>query len=342
MIKHKLSNRKDNKMSHFVESMFYVKQEPWHGLGIRLEDAPATSQEAIVAAELDWNVKLQNLYSTDNRDPKDIKVVNVEDYYGVQRQDNMKILGVVKSRYQPLQNIEAFDFFDKIIDAKLGEYHTAGSLKDGRIIWVLVKLGQEKQVVKGDLLSNYILLSNSHDGTKPVNIQFTPIRVVCWNTLSYAEAEDTPRLRVMHTKSLKGNLDQVKAIIDVEKKRFEATIEQYMRLAISDIDQKDLQRYVRLVFRPDEEDLSKDGEKKRIEKPVRNEENIINIFESDETCNLKGMKNSWWSAYNAVTQFVDHDRGNSQDTRLHAAWFGAGKEIKERALNLALAMSGKQ
>ena len=159
---------------HNVENMFYVRQVPWHGLGIRVEEAPS-SDEAIRIAGLDWKVIQEEIYSESGiRIPE--KFANIRDI------DN-EVLGVVSKRYNIIQNNEAFDFVDNLVGGEV-KYETAGSLSKGRNVWLLAQLPSEK--ILDDEISNYLVFSNSHDGKSAVKVCCTPIRVVCNNTLNIA------------------------------------------------------------------------------------------------------------------------------------------------------------
>ena len=159
-------------MPGYVEKMMYVGNTPWHGIGVAL-DAPPSAEEAIKAAGLNWKVQKQPIF-TPHRGQKNME--EIEGFSAVVRKDKRRVLGVVGKTWQPLQNREAFQFFDPFIQAKVADYNTAGSLKDGQQVWVLAKLRADPmQVVKGDEVEKYLLLSNSHDGKAAVNVRFTPV-----------------------------------------------------------------------------------------------------------------------------------------------------------------------
>lgn len=162
-------------MAANVESMFYVRKAPWHGLGTRVEEAPS-SEEALALAGLDWNVIQKPIMTEDSLPIPGFKA-NIRDF------DN-QVLGVVTDRYKVVQNQEAFAFTDEL----LGEgvtYETAGSLQNGRRTWILAKLPQ-RYIISGDEITPYLVFMNSHDGTGAIKTAMTPIRVVCQNTLNLA------------------------------------------------------------------------------------------------------------------------------------------------------------
>ncbi len=308
-----------------VESMMYVGKTPWHGLGVPLQQPP-TAAEAIQAAGLDWAVEKRPVFVGGTPDPSSQpQHAPIPDWSAVVRQDSGGVLGVVGRTWKPLQNRDAFAFFDPFIRAKAAQYHTAGSLKGGRYVWVLAKLaGDPIQVAKGDEVLRYLLLSNSHDGKAAINVRFTPVRVVCWNTLSMAESDDaSPFLRIRHKGNVRDTLERVQQVVDVTNRTFEATIQQYRFLAARKVD--NIERYVLRVLgvAPDPD-----------QPPPRALEPIAQLFQHGRGQENRAIRGTYWAAYNAITEWVDHERGRD-GTRLLAAWYGEGRRVKQRALTLA-------
>lgn len=162
-------------MAANVESMFYVRETPWHGLGVRVNEAPA-SKEALTAAGLDWNVVQEPIYTETE------ELIN--GYKANVRDSDRRVLGVVSDRYKVIQNTEAFAFTDTLLGEGV-RYETAGSLQGGRKVWLLAHMPHE-YIISGERISPYLLFSNTHDGSGAVKIALTPIRVVCNNTLNLA------------------------------------------------------------------------------------------------------------------------------------------------------------
>lgn len=162
-------------MSANVESMFYVRQAPWHGLGNRVEHAP-NSEEALEKAELDWKV-IQTSIRTEDQ-------MEIPGYKANIRESDQRVLGVVTDRYRIVQNSEAFSWTDELLGEGV-RYETAGSLQNGKKVWLLAKLPRIYNVT-GDNVSPYLVFSNSHDGRGAIKVAMTPIRVVCQNTLNLA------------------------------------------------------------------------------------------------------------------------------------------------------------
>ncbi len=164
-------------MAANVETMFYSREVPWHGLGTRVENSP-TSEDALKLAGLDWEVIPKPLYVEGSPEPAEGFVANV-------RSTDNKILGIVSNKYTAVQNSAAFAFTDALVGTGEVQYETAGSLAGGKKIWLLAKLTGNHNIL-GDAVEPYLLFSNAHDGSGAVRVAVTPIRVVCQNTLNLA------------------------------------------------------------------------------------------------------------------------------------------------------------
>ena len=190
-------------MAHEIETMAFFQQTPWHGLGTALdEDDLYDWRKTCEKAGLAWDVELVPLVTADAQAQVRHKAVR--------RTTDGRTLGVVGPRFCVLQNRDAFAWFQPFLDAREAALHTAGSLRNGSRIWVLAKLNRAPLVVApGDEVEKFILLSHGHDGSLAVRVGFTPVRVVCQNTLSMAHGSDASRLiRVKHTRDVHQNLDE--------------------------------------------------------------------------------------------------------------------------------------
>ena len=186
-------------MAANVETMFFTREKPWHGLGTRVGQAP-TSADALRLAGLDWRVIQEPILTQRGEVISGFKL-NVRDY------DN-KVLGVVSNRYKIVQNDEAFAF----TDALLGEgvtYETAGSLSEGKRTWILAKL-PHKYIISGDEITPYLVFMNSHDGSAAIKVAMTPIRVVCQNTLNLALSTAKRSWSANHTGNIHSKLDEAR------------------------------------------------------------------------------------------------------------------------------------
>lgn len=312
-------------MAHQIETMMYVGKTPWHGLGVALRSAPTIS-EALVAAGLDWKVGLRDLITVDGQPVSSRATV---------RETDGKVLGVVGPRYNPLQNAEALDWFQPFIDSGEASLHTAGSLDEGKKVWVLAQLNRDPSViVPGDEIRKFILLSNSHDGTTSVRPGFTPIRVVCANTLAAAHSSTASKMiRIRHTRLLSSNLEKVRDIMNAANAEFEATAEQYRHLASKDFNRHDVRKYVKVLLGVEKEN--------DLNLPTRTKNTIEEILHRVHGPKQAqpGVYGTWWAAYNGYNEYLNYERGRNADNRMNSLWFGTGATDNKKALDLALAMS---
>jgi phage/plasmid-like protein (TIGR03299 family) len=311
-------------MPHEVESAFFTHKPAWHGLGTVL-DRPPTVAEAITAAGLGWRVVREPLHTPDGRTAPAFATV---------RESDRRILGVVGPQYRVLQIADSFAFFQPFLDAGQATRDAAGSLRQGQRVWVLAKLsGGPLEVAAGDVVERYLLLSNSHDGTLAVRVGFTPIRVVCANTLAMAHGADASKLvRVRHTASVKDGLAAIRDVMDAANARFKATAEQYRGLARRCINSSDVRRYVRQVFQVAEDAT-----------PSPRMANLLGrvewLWQAGRGNQLPAVRGTAWAACNAVTEYLGAEAGRGPDSRLNSLWFGGGAQVSKRALEAALALA---
>jgi len=311
-----------------------VGKPAWHRLG-KVLDHPATAAEAINAAGLDWSVVKHPLYAGE-REP-----LAVSDYFAIVREDDWKkrkatVLGIVGRDYTPLQNREAFKFFDPIVGDKAAIYHTAGALGAGERVWILAKLPEPIRVIGDDIADKYLLLSNSHDGNSSVQIKFTPIRVVCENTLTQALSHG-PMLRVAHTKDLHERLRVAAKLLNTTQLRFKALAESFQRMAQVQVGEDRLRQYLTQVF----PDPRRKDEEPRYERALAQAQTDREwseyLFLQGRGNNMPHVKGTLWAAYNGVAEYVDYVRFKKarDDRQLEAMWFGEGYTAKARAFAVA-------
>jgi phage/plasmid-like protein (TIGR03299 family) len=319
------------------DHMFSVKRVPWHGLGTVLEDNPSTD-DALIAAKLNWHVACEELFTADGEEVT---------HRAVRRLDTREILGVVGPDWEPLQNDEGFAVFNELVAKRDLCLETAGSLKNGRRVWILAKVNVPcAEIGKDDICNPYVLLSNAHDGSQALRFGFTPIRVVCNNTLTAAHESGASKLiRCLHTKNIKETVESLRDMMDLAKRTFEFTWEQYRYLAGKGCSEQDLLRYVRKVFKIEEQinephlrELvrSVTGALPSETENTKRVDTILTIFNSSEGSQIASTRNTWWTAYNAVNEYLLHDKGRSSEARINSLWFGDGKSIDKRALEEAL------
>jgi phage/plasmid-like protein (TIGR03299 family) len=349
-------------MSHEVETMFSVGSTPWHGLGTVLNaETVLSSREAIVASGLDWRAETRSLGFHDAAGtwiPSGANAV-------VRSTDGRILCSHIGESYQPLQNEDAFAFFDAYVMRGDATYETAGSLRGGSVVWVLAKLDNGTfDVTKGDAVESYVLLSNSHDGTTAVRAGFTPTRVVCANTLAMAHAQGRQSLHsARHTSGMMGNLGAIGDAIASARQAFASTADAYRFLASKQVRAADITTFVSNVFATTD---TANAQAKRASKaqakavaamPVgvlglapaggfaANDASesgarvlpvITRLFESGRG-NAGG--GSYWHLYNALTEFLQYERRGTAESRLESLSFGNGASQSRRGLEYAMRMA---
>ena len=309
----------------------YFGDTPWHGLGTRLEE-PANAELAIQAAGLDYQVELQEMTT-----PRGSVVPGRK---AVVRSDTDDVLGVVSDSYTTIQNHECFSFLDSIVSAGELKYHTAGALGKGEKVWMLAKLpGEIRLKDSEDVTEQYLLLSNSHDGRSALRVFFTPIRVVCANTLGAAERRGQGSgVSIVHKGDIRSRAAEARDLLGLASKFYSQTAELANVLASYYPTKNELDRYFEQLY-PD-----RDAGSSARAKNVRAQ--LMHLFEHGRGQQIPETRLTAWSAFNAVTEFVDHYRSCRGDSelsrranRLNSAWFGSGVELKAQAWAAALDMA---
>jgi len=302
-----------------VAKMAYAGDVPWHGLGVRVPD-DVTPEQMLQAAGLDWTVEKIPGFATING------VQTPIDRSALVRSSDHKILDVVSDDWNPVQNREAFEFFNDFVAAGDMDMHTAGSLKDGQIVWGLAKVKESFELFKGDRVEGYLLFSNFHRYGNSTTVQFTPIRVVCNNTLTLSLNTKVENMaKISHRRVFDG--DSVKEMLGVAKHKLAAYKEMAAFLGDRRYNDENIVEYFTRVF-------PVAGSKKDMSK---NAELAFHVLE--EQPGTEFAPGSWWQAFNAVTYLTDHLAGRSADNRLQSAWYGQNKGVKTRALELAVEMA---
>lgn len=309
-------------MAHEFESGFFRKEPAWHKLGVVLDEAPSI-EDAIVAAGLNWHVETRPLYY---QNINSHQYVEAAERRAVVRLSDESLLGTVGPVWTPLQNERAFAFFEPLVRDGVLKLESAGSLRNGRIVWILGKFEDEGTIGDGDKVGAYFLLSQAHDGSRPVVGQFTNVRVVCWNTLSVALADVQQQLKIRHTTNVELSVMAVRELINAKKRQFETSLSQYRKLAGQKLSIDGLEKYVIETLKLPE---TPKGEKKpRVIAAIQDR------FEHGAGAHLDTAKGTYWGAFNAITEWQDYYRGHEKN-RLYQSWF-AQTDLKERALSVAL------
>jgi len=313
-------------MAHELEmvngeaQMAYVGNVPWHGLGTKVEHdlTPGDFQKV---AGLDWTVEKQPLTTATG-----IPIKNKE---ALVRTSDNSVLDVVGTGWNPVQNSEAFEFFHDYVMAGDMEMHTAGSLKDGQMVWALAKTKESFELFKGDQTDNYFLFTNPHQFGKSINIRMTPIRVVCNNTLTLSLSQDTDKMvTVNHRKAF--DPDMVKEQMGIAKEKMEQYKSMAAFLGGKRATGDNVIQYFNEVFGAP----AKAKEDGVLPFTSRNAKIAMENLNTQPGANF--AQGSWWQAFNSVTYMTDHLQGREGDSRLQSAWYGRNRKVKLNALDKAL------
>jgi phage/plasmid-like protein (TIGR03299 family) len=319
-------------MAHLVETMAYAGEAPWHRLGIKVEDN-ITTDEMLVKAGLDWSINKEALLTQLTRQ-------QVPDHYALVRSSDNYVLGACGKSYKPVQPKEVLSFFHEFVEKGGMKMETAGSLSNGRQIFALASIQESFVLGKQDKVDGYLLFSSPNIVGKALRILFTPVRVVCNNTLTMAlsNASGVGEFRLRHTQ--KFDPEMAKAALGLAKGQlgeFEKEAEFLSERKVKS--EQDLREYFMQVWPT--EAVRKGNVTVHMAAAndddygmTRTAESAMTIFKTQPGASY--FPDSWWNAFNTVTYIIDHVAGRSDNNRLRNAWFGHGERLKRNALHLAI------
>ena len=323
-------------------SFFSVKEKAWHGLGTIVTDYP-TSSEAVRHAGLDFRVEKRPLFTYDNGNnfgnadnrKADVSVPN---YFATLRTDTEEVLGVVGKDYEVVQNEDAFSFFDAIVGGDGIQYETAGVLGKGERIFITAKLPDYIRIGKDDLIEQYLFLTTSHDGFGSITAAFTPVRIVCRNTLAAALKNKSYSVKIRHTANAKVRLQQAHHLMGITSElsaQMEAIFNHWTRVRITDSEVKKL---IELAMAPSREVLQKiEGGKEELSARFSNTVSAVYEYAmSNPTQSLDTTKGTVFGAYNAVTGYFQNVKSyKDEEAKLKSILLGgtAGQKT-QRAFDL--------
>lgn len=317
-------------MAHnlFQNKMGFVGEPPWHGLGTSVPSGVG-AHDMLRAANLDWRVE--------KGPPPGVAPGDEQGRYMMWREpvgDEVDHVGLafVGEAYEPVQNAQAFEFFDPFVDMNWVEFHTAGALGNGERVWVLARLKDQITVGRNDEIDRFLLLSNSHDGSEPVTVRLTPIRVVCQNTLSLAFGQSKAVAFARHTRRVREKLasiaeEQLQAMVD---RAFHEAGTLFAAMAKRGIGESHFVRYLDAVLGR--------TERQREDRTEPDRWRYVREIMEDESLTPTPSKGTLWALYNAVIAFEDYrtPRNETSPTaRLRRVWFERGTDTKIRALREA-------
>jgi len=316
-------------MAHMVEmvngvaQMAYAGETPWHGLGTSVP-ADLTPEQMMKAAGLDWEVSKVPAFAEING-----QKVGIGHSALVRSPDN-SVLDVITDDWMPCQNKAAFEFFNDFVGAGDMEMHTAGSLRDGKMVWALAKVNDSFELFGGDKVDAHLLFTNPHVYGQSIDVRFTPVRVVCNNTLTLSlNSKASQMVKISHRNEFDG--DQVKEMLGIAKDKLSSYKEMAQFLGSKRYNAENIVEYFNRVFPVLS---SKEDSKKIVSKNAAMALGII-----DQQPGAEFAEGSWWQAFNAVTFMTDHVIGRTAEARLQSAWFGYNKTLKTKALETAVEMA---
>lgn len=332
-------------------------QKPWHGLGVTIA-GQATSAEAIKLAGLDWSVLQLPLFAELNG--AGTLRIETPDRANV-RSDTGALLGTVGAQYQPLQNSEAFAFMDGIVGEGQAAYHTAGAVFGGKKVWMLAKLPRTIKTTRKDVSECYLLLTNCHDGTEAMRFLTTTVRVVCNNTLSLSlNAAGQSGVWYRHTGDLSAKLGEARKMLGMADEAITELETATQKLAATKLTAKELGDYAQTLFPHDDEHCAalvkrmakeKDDRAQLMRQLLANHEELTEqtrkrnegiveqiLANHENERQAVAKRGTAWAAYNAVSEWVDWQRGSrTADKHFATTLFGKGNDLKIDALDLAVA-----
>lgn len=309
--------------------MAWVGDTPWHGLGQQVE-AGISPDEMMKVAGLDWTVEKTDLFYNDTLVPSQKALV---------KSDDNQLLSIVGNDWNPIQNHEAFEMFNEFCENGDMQMETAGSLKDHQMVWGLAKVQKSfalKTPQGEDLVESYFLFSNPHQFGRSADVRFTPIRVVCNNTLTLSlNTKAQASVKVSHRTAF--DKDQVLAMLGLADTKMSTYQEAAEHLVSKRIQGDDLIEYFNQVFPNTYKSKTAKEADSLIDRLSKTAKRGLEVMDSQPGAELGA--GSFWQAFNAATYLVDHEIGRSVDTRLQSAWFGQGQQKKVAALQTALEMA---
>lgn len=308
--------------------MFTVGQS-WHGLG-KIVETEQTATEAIKLSQLNYEVqKVQSgFYFNDkwNLSNNELSLIRI---------DTGEKLGNCTDKYKIVQNVDAFSFFDAIVGEGQAIYHSAGALGKGERIWLLAKLPNDIIINNDDTVQKYLCLTNSHDGKSSLRMYFTPVRVVCQNTLNLSMADAKNGIALRHSGNIKNKIEEARKILGISINYYDQFENIIKKFETFKMQKESLNKYFDNV-------LSINDEKEISTRKENQKNDLLCLFENGKG-NQTGNKHSLWKAYNSFTEYVDHYRtvknlNEDASNKLSSIWFGSGAKLKEKAYNEALAL----
>jgi phage/plasmid-like protein (TIGR03299 family) len=314
-------------MAHEIEGnkAFFVSEPAWHGLGVVLQAAPNAAEAAKLAYP--HLLREKPIYYGSN--------LNIASHKAIVRDDNL-VLGIVGKGYELFQPHESFTFFQPWLDTGRVKLEAGGSLKGGKRMWALASLDTaDAEVAPGDRVRGYFLVYTSFDGSLAHGLKFVSERVVCANTLAVALRESGPECTVRHTTGMHAKIERIQASLDMASQKFGDSTKAYAAMAKKKITKAKAEEFIRYVILPN----GKVGTEISTRSENKVDELMAMLDKQRGSELVPTVRGTVWEAYNAVTEYLTHEHGRNQDTRLNAQWFGGTADLNVSAFQAAMAMT---
>jgi phage/plasmid-like protein (TIGR03299 family) len=324
-------------------SFFSVKEKAWHNLGQIISDYP-TSADAIKHAGLDYEVEKRPLFTYDTANNKGetdliLPEIEVPNFYATVRKDTEQVLGVVGKDYEVVQNVNAFEFFDSIVGGKDGIlYETAGALGNGERIFITAKLPNYIRVGRDDLIEQFLFLTTSHNGYGSISAAFTPVRIVCANTLNAAMRNHSNAIKIRHTASAKDRLKQAHKLLGLTSllaNELEEVFNHWSRVRITD---NEVKRLIQIAMAPNKEVLQSLQDNRQDELSTTYNNMVSSVMEyalTSPTQQEATTRGTLFGAYNAVTGYFQNVRNYKDDeAKFKSIMYGTGLSRTQTAFDL--------
>lgn len=344
-----------------TDSFAYAGEKPWHRKGTKIPGL-MTVEEALKVGNLDWEVEKRPIMTADP------EMVIIPNCYAVGRvgpetnSDGSKAFvpfeSTVKGRYTIVQNVDAFNFFNTAIHDGAACIETVGALGNGEKVFAMARVPGGFEPIPGEHMERYILLSTSHDGSANIMAAFTTVRVVCWNTLSAAITEASASqkkrkkgskrndiVKIRHTKSAQKRIDEAHLVLESSKAYWDKLSEAYRQMVKKDMTRLDVMAFVEEMFPGKKTKLpSANGGFVEVEQVAtrtqNNREKVLDLFEGQALGSNSRISGTTYQMYQAITQYIDHERSVRNDTdRWEASVFGSGEAMRQKAFDKLLELS---
>jgi phage/plasmid-like protein (TIGR03299 family) len=311
-------------------AFFSVKVKAWHNIGQIVEDYP-TSEEAIKFAGLDYEVQKQKLFTAEEE---------LKNYFATVRTDTKQILGVVGAKYEVVQNKTAFTFFNSLVNDGSGiKYETAGALGNGERIFITAKMPEIIRIGRKDVIEKYIFLTTSHDGSGSIMAAFTPVRIVCNNTLNAALHNHSNAVFIKHTANAEEKLKEAAKIISISDNISEQLQTLFTKWAKVRITDAELKKLIQLSMSPNSEVFNAVAESNATYEFTKQFQDVCGkIYEyalTSPTQTMETTAGTLFGAYNAITGYYQNVKSyKNDDAKVHSIIFGTALERTKKAFEL--------